>query len=450
MHDLITRLTQSLQPWQQQVSAWHIAYSGGMDSHVLLHSLASLRDQLNLAPLNAIHINHGLSAQAADWERHCHAICEQLAIALQIINVDARPVPGQSPEQAARIARYNAMAGPLQDGACLLTAHHQRDQGETLMLQLLRGGGVQGTAAMPQSREFATHSHRNCIHLRPLLDCSHEQLLSYAGEHQLHWIEDDSNTDTRFDRNYLRHQIMPDLRKRWPAVDATLARVARRHAETATLLADLAAADLQDVRTESADCLDCSALKRLPEARQRNLIRYWLAQLQLTVPGHARLDEVLRQVHQAGAETMPCISWSGGEIRRYRNGVYAMHPLQSFDHQQTLRWPDQDRIACPDQQGYLVRHCEQGNGVSTGIWQQARVSVRYRRGGETFHPAGQANHRSLKNLFQEWGVPPWQRSRIPLLYVDEELAAVIGYRISARYAAAAGESGYVLQWQYSD
>lgn len=450
MHDLITRLKRSLQPWQEKVTAWHVAYSGGMDSHVLLHSLAGLRDSLNLAPVNAIHINHGLSEQAGDWVRHCQSTCEQLAIPLKIINVDARPVSGQSPEEAARQARYSALASVLQENACLLTAHHRRDQAETLMLQLLRGGGVQGTAAMPQWCEFAKGMHPNCIHLRPLLDCSHEQLLAYAAAHQLDWIDDDSNTDTRFDRNYLRHQVMPGLRQRWPAVDATLARVARRHAETAELLNDLAATDLIDVQAGSSDCLDRTALNSLPDARQRNLIRYWLAQQQLTVPGHARLEEVLRQVHQAGADTMPCVSWPGGEIRRYRNGVYAMHPLQPFNHRQPVHWPDQDRVQCPDQQGYIERHYEKNNGIRADIWQQARISVRYRCGGEAFRPAGQAHHRSLKNLFQEWGVPPWLRSRTPLLYVDEELAAVIGYKTCAKYAAAAGEPGYVLQWQYSD
>ncbi len=269
MHDLITRLTRSLQPWQKKVTAWHVAYSGGMDSHVLLHSLAGLRDRLKLAPLNAIHINHGLSEQAGNWAHHCQSICEQLAIPLQIINVDAQPVSGQSPEEAAREARYSALAGALPDNSCLLTAHHRRDQAETLMLQLLRGGGVQGTAAMPPWCEFAQG-----ILLRPLLDCSHEQLLVYAAAHQLDWVDDDSNTDTRFDRNYLRHQVMPDLRQRWPAVDAILARVARRHAETSELLNDLAATDLITVQARSPDCLrancahHCSTATLTSQAQQ--------------------------------------------------------------------------------------------------------------------------------------------------------------------------------------
>jgi len=445
MHDLITRLKQTLEPWHSHVSAWYVAYSGGMDSHVLLHSLAGLRDCQNLAPLSAIYINHGLSEYAAEWAHHCQSVCEQLAIPLQIIKVNAQAKPGQSPEEAARLARYSALTSVLQKNACLLTAHHRRDQAETLMLQLLRGGGVQGTAAMPQQNDLAKG-----MHLRPMLDCGHEQLLAYATTHRLHWVDDDSNADSRFDRNYLRHHVMPDLRQRWPSVDATLARVSRRHAETAELLNNLAATDLIEVQTGSPDCLDRAALRRLSDARQRNLIRYWLARLRLTVPGHVRLDEVLRQVHQAGAEAMPCISWPGGEIRRYRNGVYAMHPIQLLNHWQPTSWPDQDRVQCPDQQGYIERHSEQNNGIRASIWQLDDISVRYRSGGETFRPAGQAHHRSLKKLFQEWGVPPWLRSGVPLLYVGEDLAAVIGYGISAKYAAAAGEQAYVLNWQYSD
>ena len=450
MHDLITRLKQSLQPLQKQVTTWHIAYSGGMDSHVLLHGLADLRDSLDLVPLHAIHINHGLSEQANDWVRHCQSVCKQLAIPLQIIKVNAQPVPGQSPEETARNVRYDALARAMQDGSCLVTAHHRRDQAETLMLQLLRGGGVQGTAAMPNVNEFAKGEHVNCTHLRPLLDCGHEQLHAYAIAQQLDWVEDDSNSSTRYDRNYLRHRIMPELRQRWPAVDATLARVARRHAETAALLNDLAATDLISVQTGSPDCLDRVALSSLADARQRNLVRYWLAQQQLAIPGHARLDEVLRQIHQAGADTMPCISWAGGEIRRYRNGIYAMQPQPGLDGWQAEPWPDQDRIQCPDKQGYLERHSNPGNGIRASIWQHAEISVRYRSGGETFCPAGHAHHRSLKNLFQEWAVPPWQRSRIPLLYVDDELAAVIGYRVADKYTASADEPGYVLQWLYSD
>lgn len=441
MHDLISRLTQSLQPHLTQVSTWYIAYSGGMDSHVLLHCLAGLRDHIGPAPLKAIHINHGLSAHANDWASHCQSVCEQLAIPLQLINVNAQPDSGQSPEEAARDARYLALAKVLPKNACLLTAHHRRDQAETLMLQLLRGGGVQGTAAMPHCSEWAAG-----LHLRPLLDCSHEQLLAYANAHQLDWVDDDSNENTRFDRNYLRHQVMPAIRQRWPALDATLARVARRHAETADLLSDLAATDLADVQTDMTDCLDRTALCNLTTARQRNLIRYWLAEQQLTVPGHARLDEVLRQIHHAGAETMPCVSWPGGEIRRYRNGVYAMRPLRPFDQQHILDWPDQDRIECPNQQGFIERQAEQGTGIRASIWQQARVSVRYRCGGETCLSEVLGHHRSLKNLFQEWGVPPWLRNRIPLLYVGEDLAAIIGYKICTNYAASADEQGYQLCW----
>ncbi len=445
MYDLIARLTHVLQAHRENTAGWCVAYSGGLDSHVLLHSLAGLRGQLALAPVDAIHIHHGLSEHADHWASHCLDICEQLSIPLQIIHVDARPSAGQSPEEAARDARYRALAQRIQPDSCLLTAHHRRDQAETLMLQLLRGGGVQGTAAMPEYTQFA----RGAI-LRPLLDCNHEQLLAYATAHDLHWIDDDSNTNTRFDRNYLRHQVMPALRQRWPSVDATLARVARRHGETARLLNDLAATDLQQLRSGSSTCLDRLALGRLPLARQANLIRYWLKIGGLGLPGHARLDEILRQIHQAGDDAMPCISWPGGEIRRYRNAIYAMRPLEAFDSGQSAPWPDQERVQCPGQQGYLVRQRQQGEGVRVSVWHQDRVTVRYRLGGESCRPAGRQHHHALKKLFQEWGVPPWLRSRIPLLYVGEELAAIIGYGICAGYETGTDEAGYVLQWRYSD
>ncbi|HEC19757.1 MAG TPA: tRNA lysidine(34) synthetase TilS [Gammaproteobacteria bacterium] len=427
-------------PFYPHVSRFVIAYSGGLDSHVLLHKLAALRDTLAPRELIALHINHGLSAKADQWTAHCRARCEALGVAFANIDVEARHATGESPEAAARDARYRAIAGFLQAGDCLLTAHHQDDQAETLLIQLLRGAGPRGLAAMPVYTEFAAGWHA-----RPLLDFSREQLHRYAQQHGLSWIDDASNSDTRFDRNFLRHEIMPVLKSRFPAMASTLSRSAGLCAEAADLLVAVATADTRTVERDDG-ALSVSGLKALGEVRARNLLHQYCRDRGLPTPTARQLQCIWNEVIGAAADSEPLVAWPGAEARRYRDGLYLGTPLPAHDAGLVLSW-DGERALAIEGLGVLRGERLQGQGIACAALAGRPLSVRFRRGGETLQPAGRAGHHTLKKLFQEAGVPPWGRERIPLLYADDELLAVAGYWVAQAVAAREEEMGLRLSWE---
>lgn len=391
-----------------------VAFSGGLDSHVLLHAAAALRGE-GFPELRAIHVHHGLNPRADAWAQHCGQVCEGLGVTLQVIPVDASPAEGESPEAAARRARYRVLEAALMPGDGLLTAHHQRDQGETLLLQLLRGAGPAGLAAMPRWQPLGDGWHG-----RPLLEFSRDTLEAYARDHGLAWIEDDSNRDTRFDRNLLRERIMPRLRDRWPSLDQTLARAAAHQAESLGLLGDLARQDLETLRGEFTGTLSVSALKGLRPARQRNALRFWLMEKGLPLPSQARLQSVLDDVLSARPDTNPRVAWAGGEIRRYRDALHALAPPGEHDPGQRLDWDGRSELTIPSLGLLLTPDWLASQGVTPAPGES--LVVAFRQGGETLRVRGQT--RVLKKLMQERGVPPWARDRLPLVYRDGELLAV--------------------------
>ncbi|MDS4021244.1 MAG: tRNA lysidine(34) synthetase TilS, partial [Candidatus Competibacter sp.] len=363
-----------------------IGYSGGLDSHVLLHLLATHRDRWPERTLEAIHVDHGLQAASVTWGEHCARVCRELNVPFRVLKVDARPEAGESPEAAARRARYAALAAELDFGAALLTAHHRDDQAETLLLQLLRGAGPRGLAAMPA----ASHLGQGWL-LRPFLDIDRAELLAYAREHGLRWIEDASNQDTGFDRNYLRHRILPLLRERWPAANRTLARSAWLCAETADWLDVEAATDLARAATERPDALSVPALRALNEVRQRNLLRYWLRQLELPAPDARQLRHLLHDVLAAAGDRNPCIRWPGAEVRRYRDRLYAMPPPKPHDPRQTIIWRSTAEgwplLDLPGV-GQLRMREAIGRGLRSEILAGGSLIVGFRQGGERFRPVG--------------------------------------------------------------
>jgi tRNA(Ile)-lysidine synthase len=437
------KLLQALMPLAP-VRSWWIGYSGGMDSHVLLHAAAAVRERLG-APLHAVHVDHGLHADAGRWSAHCARVCEALAVPLRRLKVDASPRPGESPEAAARAARYAAIGTLLGPDDCLLTAHHQDDQAETLLLQLLRGGGLRGTAAMPAVAPFGPGRIA-----RPLLGFAHVELSAYAAAQDLGWIDDPSNVQTGFDRNFLRHEILPRLGARWPSAAHTLARVAAHHAEAAALLDALAALDLAEVRGTSPNTLSAAGLLGLQPARRRNALRVWIGEAGLPLPSAAQLRRVEEDVLHAARDAGPCVRWPGAELRRYRDLLYAMAPLPAHDRALVLDWKDLQQPLKLPVGGRLVVRPVQGAGLAVERCGGARVTVRFRRGGERCRPGGRGATRPLKHLLQEAGVPPFQRDRIPLIYVGETLAAVPGHWICEPFRAAPGESGLRIEHEPDD
>ncbi len=419
-------------------SSFWVAYSGGLDSQVLLHALAAGREQLP-APLSALHVNHNLQPDAPAWAEQCRAVCAELGIAYRSLSVQAHAQPGESPEAAARAARYQALVEAVPKGGVLLTAHHQDDQAETLLLQLVRGAGPKGLAAMPERALLG-----DVPLLRPLLDVSRAALLAYAEQHCLRWLEDPTNASTEYDRNFLRHEILPRVRRRWPAAGATLARAARHQAEAAGLLGDLAAVDAQCAAGNAPMSLSVAALLRLTAPRRANLLRHWLRQRRASVPSTAVLARIEADVLLAAVDAQPLVRWGGVNLRRYRDALYLDDVLEESDPSRCLDWSLDQSL--PLVGGTLSVDRTHGEGVAMRFLADSRIQVRFRQGGEMLRPAGRREHHSLKHLFQEAGVPPWERARVPLIYRDDALIAVAGYWVCAEFQAAADEPGMRFFW----
>ncbi|HHJ12888.1 MAG TPA: tRNA lysidine(34) synthetase TilS [Gammaproteobacteria bacterium] len=423
-------------------SACVVAFSGGVDSHLLLHELAARRARLP-APLAAVHVHHGLQAQADAWARHCRAVCTRLGVPLAVLEVDARPASGESPEAAARNARYRALADWLEPGALLLTAQHRDDQAETLLLQLLRGAGPAGLAAMPAARPFG----RGRL-LRPLLGLPRAEILRRAQNAGLAWIEDPSNRDPAYARNFLRGEIVPRLRRRWPALDAVLARAATHQAEAAQLLDALAGIDL--VACARGTGLDIPALARLDAARQRNLLRHWIRRQGFPLPVARVLERLRTEMPAARPGRSPRVDWAGAQVRRYRDVLYLMAPPPSVPEGLEYSWAGPGEQALAEAGGVLRGQAVTGaDGARAPLlkWPHAGgYRVRFRRGGEMLRPAGSNHRRRLKTLLQEKGIPPWERERLPLIYAGETLAAVAGVLVCEGFVAGPGETGVRLEW----
>lgn len=435
MDALIAHILAGLPP----ASAYWVAYSGGRDSRVLLELLAAGRDHL-AAPLGAVHVDHQLHSRSADWERHCRETCRRLAIDYVSLRVDAAARAGQSPEAAAREARYRALREWLPARAALLTAQHQDDQAETLLLQLLRGAGPRGLAGMPERAALG----RGLL-LRPLLNVSRACLAACAQQRGLDWIEDPSNADTGFDRNFLRRRVQPVLHERWPSAAATLARAARHQADQAALAEALAEHDFARCIDPGRRGLSLSALNALAPARQRNLLRFWIERQGFECPTERVLRGALAELAGCRADAEPRVRWPGAELRRYRDTLFLMAPLAAVDAARTLKWTPARPLYIAPLDGELSAEPTAGDGLDP-CYAEREFEVRFRRGGERLRPARRRHRHALKKLLQEAGIPAWERDRIPLLYVDDELAAVAGVCVCEGYQAPAGGEGLRLNW----
>jgi tRNA(Ile)-lysidine synthase len=415
-------------------SLW-VAYSGGLDSHLLLHTLTQLREQTSPTwQLRAVHIHHGLQKEADHWAQHCQHICQTLGIPCEIIRVKVRIASRESLEANARTARYQAIAQLLNSNDVVLTGQHADDQAETVLLQLLRGAGVPGLAAMPQISRLEPGWL-----IRPFLNYTRAELYDYAQKANLQWIEDASNADTRFDRNFIRHQIMPRLQQRWPSVNHILARVARHQAEADELIHTLAETDWRDCEQEGQ--LRLPALSALNPARQRHVLRFWIKQSGLPLPSSVQLEEILNQFLTAKADRQPLVSWPGAEVRRYHHQLFAIKPLPPVPKaSDTLTWQLPESLPLPWGELRATEVAGQGLALTAGT----RLQVRFRQGGETFR--WQGHQRAVKKLLQAAELPPWQRAFIPLIYLENTLLALPQIGIADGFVARNGEKGWAIQW----
>jgi tRNA(Ile)-lysidine synthase len=419
-----------------QPNRYVVAFSGGLDSTVLLHALATGTDKQDI-PIVAVHVDHGLHEDSSDWSAHCKAFASSLGVDFISEHVSVKRDAGHGPEAAAREARYRVLAALLKPGDWLLCAHHQDDQAETLLLNLIRGSGPAGLAGIAAVRSFEDGSL-----VRPLLPFAQKDLRNYAALHDLSWIDDPSNADQQFDRNFLRHEIMPRLASRWPDVARRLQRSSRIAGDAAILLDELAAIDAATLG-DRPDRLQIDRLCALPTARQRNVLRYAIRQLNLAIPSERHVQMIIDEVVAAREDAEPMVCWNGVQVRRYRNCLYllAADPLDSPGDQGLV--VDGNRMQLEHGLGILRLESDAAEGLSRDVVERG-LELRYRRGGEKLRPCGQAHTKKLKKLLQEASVVPWMRDRIPLIYADGELVAVADLWLAD---GAASKPGIAVRWE---
>jgi len=409
-----------------------VAFSGGIDSSVLLHALANSGTDI---PIVAVHVNHGLHPDAANWTEHCRRTAASLGVEFVDRSVVVKS-DGGGLEAAARKARYGEMATLLCSEDCLLTAHHQSDQAETLLLNLMRGSGPAGLSGIGRIRTLGAGWL-----LRPMRDVPFADIRAYAIANDLVWIDDSSNTETRFDRNFLRQDILPQLSARWPAVVGRLARSAELMGEANAGLADLARIDLAQVG--SCTRLNIAALQALPLARQRNLLRHAIRMASLPPVPATRLDQILGDLISARIDGRPLVSWDGAEVRRFRGEIFllpeandAPKNIPGFIHACSVP------LSLGSGLGSLSAEATSGSGISPELL-KCGLEVRFREGGESLRIDGSGGRRKLKKLLQESDVLPWMRRKLPLLFVDKQLVAVADLWVDIECCE---QPGFKIKW----
>ncbi|KTC82016.1 tRNA lysidine(34) synthetase TilS [Legionella cincinnatiensis] len=437
-----------------------MGYSGGLDSTVLLHVLAA--HPILLKKLVAVHVNHGINANAHFWQEHCNQFCQKLGIFFraQSVHFDR----SANIEEGARIARYAVFSSLVKEQDCLILGHHLDDQAETFLLQLFRGAGVDGLAAMPEFTQFGFGQLA-----RPFLHYYREQLEHYALLHQLNWVEDESNCDIAYSRNYLRQEIIPLLKNRWPRVVGNIARTASHCQQAKRNLDALAISDLSWKEIKNRSLSECAlsiefgretnsnerdksqntltdkalaieSLKNLNFDRIANILRVWLKKNQVQLPSTITFHRLIHEVIFSSQDAAPRVSWGNTSVRRYQNHLY-LDKKNRCNLPSYVEWTE---FPLPLNLGTSeIKLVAQKANQGLIIPQNAAISIRFRQGGEDFFWHGQTKR--LKKLFQEWDIPPWLRDRVPLVYFDNTLAAVVGYAMSDLFFTQNSSNAWVFE-----
>jgi tRNA(Ile)-lysidine synthase len=435
-----------------------IGFSGGVDSVVLLDLLVSLSVPLKFA-LSAVHINHGISPRADEWSSFCQHLCHSRGVPLETAKLKINREPGVSLEAAAREERYRVFSKLQADYVVL--AQHLDDQAETVMLQLLRGAGVKGLSAMPVVRAVRGAGIKDSWQpqsgpvadagtppypqiLRPLLEISRREIEDYARGHALRWITDESNDDTAFDRNFLRHDFFPLLEKRFPSYRKTFLRASGHMAEASALLDELAVVDSRECARTGSIEIEC--LRQLSFLRAKNLLRYVLTRRGAIPPSAAKLEDMLRQLLSSGPDAKLHVRFGSTEIRTFRGLIHIRNAGVTLSPDWCMPWLGEKQLVLSELSGVLKFTPADGAGISLGKLTEYPVTVRLRSGGECLRPDCKRPRRSLKNLLQEAAVPPWERKMLPLIFSGEQLVCVPGLGVDCDFQAAPGEQALVASW----
>ena len=454
---------------------YFIAYSGGLDSSLLLVLAARYLVGVRRATLTAIHVHHGLSDYADDWQAHCEKFCHRLGVSLIVRRVELKDKK-KGVEDAARVARYKIFEDVLPSGGVLLQGHHMNDQAETVLLRLMRGAGPKGVAGIPQARAL-----NQSLIFRPFLSVLRSELYSVANTLSIEWVEDDSNLSRDYDRNFIRHDVIPELEKRWQGAVRRLAVSANHCRESAELEDELAKIDLQAIAQEGfGPALSIEGLLQLSQARQRNAVRYWLRSLGVGFPGEKRFQRIWSELLVAREDASPLIEWSLGAVRRYQNALY----VQTIEELTLATCFDSAEVSIPYHSNCLSREDESNidvlfestimgrqyslsvikslhaNAISKGVSlpgviseieialpaKHERMTIKFRQGGEQIKAVGKAHHRPIKKYFNDHSVPPWLRDSVPLLYYNECLVAIGDLLVSDGFQGDHGSANLEISW----
>ncbi|MEW6991262.1 tRNA lysidine(34) synthetase TilS [Colwelliaceae bacterium 6441] len=428
-----------------------IAYSGGVDSQVLLHAIAQLKQQNHLSQeILAIHVNHGLSPFAKQWQDFTKQQCKTLGINYQTVNVEIEQKPRISLEAQARDKRYHALSELSPDNAILLTGHHQDDQVETFFLSLKRGSGLKGLSAMAVSSTFGDKSQQLT---RPFLNTSRKDIVQYAQENNLEWIEDESNKNIVFDRNFLRKDILPKLNARWANFDQTVMRSIQHCQDAQTILDEVAEQDLAHCLIESS-IVDITALMALSLARFNQVVRFFINQHHQLMPSQQQLLQLRQQLLSAGKDKNPAVKLGDIWFRRYQNKLYLTPDFKSvaqWEESFTLS-EEQKNIKLPDLLGeLLINKADKSLASQYTILMSIpshidNIAIKFSHDNPQCQPEYRQHSRSLKKVLQELNIPPWQRKRLPMLYVNNELAAVIGLFVCQPFLENVHQQKITIHW----
>lgn len=417
-----------------------VALSGGMDSIVLLDLLNALSKPMQFT-LSAIHVDHGISQNAGQWCKFCCHICRTMSIPITITHLKIRKERGISLEAAARLARYEVFQH-LQAEFVVL-GQHQDDQAETFLLQLLRGAGIRGLAAMPVIRTQAIDNAPQI--LRPMLNIPRSRIKEYAQIKKLTWVNDESNENITFDRNFLRHEIFPLLQKRYPAYPTTLLRTSQHLAEALHLLDELAELDNEKCIIDGK--LQIKYLRQLNLPRAKNLLRYTFSRQGIIQPGAKKLADILQQLLTVSTDSKLHIPFGNTEIRCYKGAVNILPRRNLSDNNLRVIWSNENRIALSKIDGAIEFSYKKNIGINLEKLTKNLVTIQLRSGGERFRPDCKRPRRKLKTLFQEALIPSWRRHTLPLLFSGEQLVWVPGIGVECDYQTKPGEIGLVPTWE---
>ena len=448
-NNISIRVEKILHEQIQQDENLVLGLSGGVDSVVLLSILTSLSIKLKFN-LTALHINHGISPNANKWEKFCIDLCGTNGIPIKTAKIKISRLSGTSLEANARDARYQIFKNIKANYVVL--AQHLDDQSETILLQMLRGAGIKGLGAMPVIRNQVSEIRDRIYEpapkiLRPLLNVPRDEIEEYARKGKLSWVEDESNNNISFNRNFLRHKILPLLEERFPSYRTTFLRTSEHMAEASYLLDDLAEIDRQECSI--SDHLQIKKLQEIGFIRAKNLLRYDLAQRGVILPSAVKLEDIIRQLFFARSNTKLHITFGDTEVRSFKGEVYVRQLSKLPSKECRFVWKGEKNLAITET-GDSVRFIhKKGKGINLKKLIEGQVVIRFRLGGERMRPDCNRPCRSLKNLFQEGSFPHWERESLPLLFSDEHLVWVPGIGVDCAYQAGVSDQGLIVSWHHN-